>query len=172
MDIRELHALGFSRLLSVTRLLNGPVPRDFKLFAIQTVSLAVTIWRRSASGKISGFFTKPSLFDRFTLFRTEMTKTETKGISSAEWILLSVIDYCFWRMFICQNLPYANRQLYFNLSVLFSLFPLPFLFYLYFCALSCLSFQQRGKFNLEGVVGEKRNWQWIISQQVSGHFCE
>ena len=132
MDIRELHALGFSRLLSVTRLLNGPVPRDFKLFAIQTVSLAVTIWRRSASGKISGFFTKPSLFDRFTLFRTEMTKTETKGISSAKWILLSVIDYCFWRMLICQNLPYANWQLYFNLSVLFSLFPLPFLFHLFF----------------------------------------
>ena len=56
MDIRELYALGFCRFLSVTRLLNYPVPRDFKLFAIQTVSLAVTIWRRSASGKISGFF--------------------------------------------------------------------------------------------------------------------
>ena len=95
MDIRELYALGFSRFLSVTRLLNDPVPRDFKLFAIQTVSLAVTIWRRSASGKISGFFTKPSLFDRFTLFRTEMTKTETRGISSAKWILLTVVDYSF-----------------------------------------------------------------------------
>ena len=56
MDIRELYALRFSRSLSVTRLLNDPFPRDFKLFAIQTVSLAVTIWRRSASGKISGFF--------------------------------------------------------------------------------------------------------------------
>lgn len=95
MDIRELYALGFSRFLSVTRLLNDPVPRDFKLFAIQTVSLAVTIRRRSASGKISGFFTKPSLFDRFTLFRTEMTKTETRDISSAKWILLTVVDYSF-----------------------------------------------------------------------------
>ena len=50
-------------------------------------------------------------------FRTEMAKTETKGISSAKWILLSVIDYCFWRMLICQNLPYANRQFYFNPSI-------------------------------------------------------
>ena len=58
MDIRELYALRFSRFLSVTRLLNDPVPGDFKLFAVQTISLAVTIWRRSAStcGKISGFF--------------------------------------------------------------------------------------------------------------------
>ena len=73
------------------------------------------------------FFTKPSLFDRFTLFRTEMTKTETRGISSAKWILLSVIDYCFWRMLICQNLPYANRQFYFNvLLVLFVSFALSF----------------------------------------------
>ena len=132
MDIRELYALGFSRFLSVTRLLNDPVPRDFKVFAIQTASLAVTIWWRSASGKISGFFTKPSLFDHFTPFRTEMAKTETKSISSTKWTLLSVIDYCFWQMFTCQNLPYANRQLYFNLSVLFSMFPLPFLFHLFF----------------------------------------
>ena len=141
MDIRELYALRFSRFLSVSRLLNDPFPRDFKLFALPTVSLAVTIWRRSANGKIRGFFSKPSLFDRFTPFRTEMAKTETKGISSAKWILLSVIDYCFWRILICQNLPYANRQFYFNLSVLFSLSPLPFLFHLFFCALSCLSFQ-------------------------------
>ena len=49
-------------------------------------------------------------------------------MSSAKWILLSVINYCFWRMLKCQNLPYANRQFYFNLSVLFSLFPLPFSF--------------------------------------------
>ena len=127
MDIRELYALRFSRSLSVTRLLNDPFPRDFKLFAIQTVSLAVTIWRRSASGKISGFFTKPSLFDHLMQFRTEMAKTETKGISSAKWILLSVIDYCFWRMLICQNLPYANRQFYFNvLLVLFVSFALSF----------------------------------------------
>ena len=141
MDIRELYALGFFRFLSVTRLLNDPVPRDFKLFAIQTVSLAVTIWRRSSSGKISGFFTKPSLFDRFTPFRTEMAKTETKGISSSKWILLSVIDNCFWRMLICQNLPYANRQFYFNvLLVPFVSFAFPFPS-IFFCALSYLSFQ-------------------------------
>ena len=147
MDIRELYALGFSRFLSVTRLLNDPVPRDFKLFAIQTVSLAVTIWRRSAStcGKISVFFfTKPSLFDRFTPFRTGMAKTEAKGISSAKWILLSVIDFCFWRMLICQNLPCANWQLYFNLSVLFSMFSLHF-FSIYFLRTFPSFFPVRGK---------------------------
>ena len=67
-------------------------------------------------------------------------------MSSAKWILLTVVDYCFWRMLICQILPYANRQIYFNLSVLFSLFPLPFLFHLFFFLRTFLSFVPvRGK---------------------------
>ena len=51
-------------------------------------------------------------------------------------------------------LALAKSIHYFNLSVLFSLFPLPFLFHLFFLPTFLSFFPVRGKFNLGGVVGE------------------
>ena len=92
------------------------------------------------------FFTKPSLFDRFTLFRTEMTKTETRGISSAKWILLTVVDYSFGG---CSYLKFCRMPIVNYISICLScslcFLCLFFSIYIFFLRTFLSFFPVRGK---------------------------